>query len=196
MLWSPVLIVARLLGWRPIGDIFDVPRCVAIGVPHTSNWDVVLFLWLACYNCRAPKWMVKDQWDYPVIGFFARLLGAVFIQRDKDLNIVDQAVAEFKRRERFCLVVTPEGTRKRAEYWKTGFYYIALNAQVPIAVAAVDYKHKRAGFTKIFVPTGNIEADLEVIREALKDAHGKFPQNAGPIRFKPKNEGAQSSLIQ
>ncbi len=136
--------------------------------------------------------MVKAQWNYPVIGTIARWLGAIFIQRDKDLNVVDQAVAEFKKREKFILVITPEGTRKRAEYWKSGFYYIAVRAQAPIAIATLDYQNKRAGVAKIFIPTGNIEADMQVIRETYEGSHGKFAKNESPIRLKPRNEGARS----
>jgi 1-acyl-sn-glycerol-3-phosphate acyltransferase len=196
ILWSPILLVARLLGWRVIGDLYEVPKCVAIGAPHTSNWDVIVFLWLACYNCRAPRWMVKDQWDYPIIGTIARWLGAVFIQRDKDLNVVDQAVAEFRKRDQFVLVITPEGTRKRVDYWKSGFYYIALNAQVPIAIAILDYEHKVSGVARLFIPTGDIEADMREIAATYEGITGKFPHNASPVRLKPKNEGVQSTRVQ
>lgn len=196
ILWSPILIVWRLLGWRPIGDIYDVPKCVAIGAPHTTNWDVIVFLCLACYNCRAPKWMVKDQWNYPIIGSIARLLGAIFIQRDKDLNLVDQMTMEFNNRKELVLVITPEGTRKRVDYWKSGFYHIALKAQVPIAVAILDYENKRAGIVKLVMPTGDIEADMEVIRQCYEASHGLYPKNASPVRLKPRNEGAQGKYIQ
>lgn len=196
ILWSPILIIARVLGWRAIGDLYDVPKCVAIGAPHTTNWDVIVFLWLACLYCRAPKWMVKDQWNYPVIGTIGRFLGAIFIRRDKDLNLVDQSVAEFNRRDHLVLVITPEGTRKRVDYWKSGFYHIALKAQVPIAIAILDYKNKRAGIAHLLMPTGDVEADMLVIRQVYEDVEGKYPKNASPIRLKPRNEGARGTRLQ
>jgi 1-acyl-sn-glycerol-3-phosphate acyltransferase len=196
VLWSPVLIPFRLLGWRAIGDLYDVPKCVAIGAPHTTNWDVVVFLWLACTYCRAPKWMVKAQWNYPVIGPIGKFLGAIFIQRDKDLNRVDQMVDEFSKRDELVVVITPEGTRKRVDYWKSGFYHIALRAQVPIAVAVLDYETKRSGIATVFMPTGDIEADMKVISAAYEGVKGKYPKNASPVRLKPRNEGASSQHVQ
>ncbi|NWF69793.1 MAG: 1-acyl-sn-glycerol-3-phosphate acyltransferase [Chloroflexi bacterium] len=189
ILWSPILLVWRMLGWRPVGDdLYTIPKVVAIGAPHTSNWDVLLFLALACHYCRAPKWMIKVEWNRPVIGPIMRFLGAVFIQRDKDMNVVDQAVREFNERHELLLVIAPEGTRKRVEYWKSGFYHIAHNANVPIALAFVDYKRKIGGVLRVMTPTGDEEADMQLIREAYEGIHARHPQNFGPVRLKPRGE--------
>jgi hypothetical protein len=136
------------------------------------------------------------SWNYPVIGPIGKFLGAIFIQRDKDLNLVDQMVDEFEKRDQLVVVITPEGTRKRVDYWKSGFYHIALKAQVPIAVAVLDYKTKRSGIAKVFMPTGDIEADMKVISAAYEGVTGKYPKNASPVRLKPRNEGASSRHLQ
>ena len=88
------------------------------------------------------------------------------------------------------LVITPEGTRRHTKYWKSGFYHIALGARVPIALAYIDFKHRRAGLGPTLWPTGDMDADLDVIRAFYADKTGQHPHKAGEIRFKPEPPGA------
>jgi 1-acyl-sn-glycerol-3-phosphate acyltransferase len=194
VVWSPILLIAWLLGWRARGDLYDVPKCVAVGAPHTSNWDFILFLWLACYFCRLPRWMVKSEMDKPIIGSLARLIGAMFIKRDAAHNVVEQVIEEFRQHDKLIVVVAPEGTRKRTEYWKSGFYYIALRAKVPLALAVVDYKNKVVDVSRIYMLTGNIDSDMDVLRETFAKGYGKFPHQASPIRLREETKNTKATI--
>lgn len=104
-------------------------------------------------------------------------MGGVPVDRNKRTSVTDQMVEEFNKRRIFQLAVTPEGTRKKAEEWKKGFYYIAEKAHVPILIAYLDYKKKEAGFKGTFYPTGNIEKDIHTIREYYQDVTACHPEN-------------------
>jgi 1-acyl-sn-glycerol-3-phosphate acyltransferase len=95
-------------------------------------------------------------------------------------------VQVFRERDRMVLVLAPEGTRKNVPYWKTGFYYIALGAGVPVLLGYVDYPRRRCGFGPALMPTGDIDKDFEVIRAFYADKVGQHPERQGPIALPPK----------
>jgi len=92
----------------------------------------------------------------------------------------------FQESEKLLVAIAPEGTRKRTEYWKSGFYYIALKSEIPIILGYVDYARKVGGFEKIIIPSGNIPKDLEQFSNFYQTITGKFPENFGPVRFRPR----------
>lgn len=154
------LIFYRLLGWRTIIDAPFHDKCVICVVPHTSNWDLI-YGWLF-YGCmgRSANFMMKKEWFFFPLNFLFRALGAVPINRNKRSSTVEQMVKRFEQTAYFNLAITPEGTRKGNPRWKTGFYYIALQAQVPIVVAAFDYKNRQIWWEKTLIPSGDIEKDM------------------------------------
>lgn len=176
----------RTAGWEFEGPVPDVPKCVALGVPHTSNWDGVLMLAGAASVGLEMSFMIKDDWLRGPMGPIMRKLGAVGIDRSKANNVVDGMVAELRRRDRLWLVIPPEGTRSRAEYWKSGFYHIARGADVPVVPGYMDYKRKRIGLGAPIHLTGDVGADMDRIRRfyAEKAPTPHVPADFGPIRLK------------
>ena len=176
-----------IVGWQVMGEIPNVPKMLLIGAPHTSNWDGFIF-YLFSLSVRAHiQFLGKHTLFKPPFGRLLRWAGGVPINRSTTMNAVDQVVAAFNAQERMALILAPEGTRSLTQYWKTGFYYIALKAQVPIVMAYVDYSRKRCGVGPHFMPTGNIEADFKLIQAFYGDKVGHHPEKQGPIALPPKD---------
>jgi len=173
-------------GWRFEGEIPTPRKAVCLAVPHTDNMDGLLLVLLAQSVGMPISWMIKDTWGKPPVGWLVRGVGGVTIDRSKPNGVVDQMIAELARHDDFYLVIPPEGTRKRVEYWKSGFYHIALGAGVPVAPGFLDYRRKVGFFGEPITLTGNVRADMDRLREAYKDAGpmAKHPEKFGPIRLR------------
>ena len=185
----------RATGWDFEGPVPDVAKCVAIAVPHTSNWDGVLMLAAAAAVGLDMSFMIKDDWLRGPMGPIMRKLGAVGIDRSKANNVVDGMVAELRHRDRLWLVIPPEGTRSRTEYWKSGFYHIALGAKVPVVTGYLDYGRKVGGLGPPIMMTGEVRADMDKIRAfyAAMAPTAKNPAGFGPIRLREEDEAAPAS---
>jgi 1-acyl-sn-glycerol-3-phosphate acyltransferase len=178
--------VLDAIGWRFEGPIPSTRKYVALAVPHTSNWDAVLLLALAQSIGLKMRWMIKDSALKGAQGALLRSLGAVPIDRSRKTNMVDQMVEQFHTNDDFVLFIPPEGTRGRAEHWKSGFYHIARGADVPVAPCYLDYGRKRAGIGEPIAMTGNVRADMDAIRAfyADKDPKPFDAKKYGPIRLR------------
>lgn len=170
----------KIFRWRlEPGDLPSVHCFVLIAAPHTSNWDLPIMLCAAILLRVKLYWMGKAAIFRPPFGGIVRWLGGIPIDRSKANNLVAQSVDLFRTSPTLVLVVPPEGTRQKVRHWKTGFYYIALGAGVPIVMGFLDYKHKIAGFGPRLVPTGDIAADMLVIRAFYSGITGKYPDASG-----------------
>lgn len=152
--------VFRLMGWRIEGQLPPLDKFVVIGAHHTSNWDFVLFIAAKFILRLNARWFGKHsifRWPF---GALMRYWGGIPIRRHLKLNTVEQAIEAFAEHRQFILVLSPEGTRRKVERWKSGFYHIACGAGVPIVPAALDFQHRRIVIGAPFQPTGNEEADL------------------------------------
>ncbi len=182
--------ILRLGDWRFEGEPPDLPRFVMIGAPHTSNWDAAYGLGAMLATGLHCHWMAKDAVFKAPFRNLLIWLGGLPVDRSMKHGVVDLIASEFRRRDKFILAITPEGTRKRVEYWKTGFYYIALQAEVPIVVAFMDYRRRTLGFGPIIEPTGNIDEDLRPIEKFYRNMKGKRPEHFNPcLRVKVKAGG-------
>jgi 1-acyl-sn-glycerol-3-phosphate acyltransferase len=132
-------------------------------------------------------WTGKQSLFPPLFGWFLRWIGGVPVSRDSSRDAVQQMIGEFGRRTHFVLAIQPEGTRKKGTAWRTGFYYIALGAGVPVALTFLDYARKVGGFGPCFVPSGDIQADAAIIRQFYADKKGKFPDSFTPVVFPERN---------
>ena len=161
-------------GWKLEGSPPTALKYVMITVPHTSNWDFPLALAMAFVYRFEMRWMGKDSlftgWRDPVM----RWLGGIPINRASRNNVVAETIAAFQASERLFVAVPPEGTRAKVDKWKTGFYYIAIGANVPIALAFLDYRRKVGGFLSTFFPTGDVEKDIADIRACYTGIAGKY----------------------
>ncbi|MBC3936087.1 lysophospholipid acyltransferase family protein [Undibacterium rugosum] len=175
MRWISVL-AARLTGWRVEGIQPAEKKYVLIAAPHTSNWDFPVTL-MVCFVLRLRVyWMGKASLFPPVLGGVMRWLGGIAVDRSRSGNLVQSTVDAFHASDRLTVIVPPEGTRGKVTHWKTGFYYIALGAGVPIALGYLDFGRKVGGIGKMFMPTGDIVADMQEIRRFYAGIQGKHPQ--------------------
>jgi 1-acyl-sn-glycerol-3-phosphate acyltransferase len=160
-----------------------------LAAPHTTNMDGLLLVLLTRSIGMTAKWMVKDTWTKGPIGVVTTRVGAVGIDRDTANGVVGQMVEEFERSDELHLLIPPEGTRSRADYWKSGFYQIALEAGVPVIPSYVDYRSKRAGFGAGRMLTGDRAADMDVFRYFYRDGAemAKHPAKFGPIRLRDES---------
>jgi 1-acyl-sn-glycerol-3-phosphate acyltransferase len=165
----------RMSGWRVEGRLPDLPKFLIIGAPHTSNWDFVLFLGVVFHLKANVKFMGKAELFRSPFGWFFHYCGGVPVERSKPGGLVEQMVELCRKSEQFILVITPEGTRRYVREWKMGFYHIAVGAGIPIVAGRVDGRRKTVWIDAPFYPSGDMEADLRLIREKFKDITGIKP---------------------
>ena len=182
--------IIRLIGWKVVGTWPPVRKCLFMVAPHTSNWAMLIGLVAGFSSGILLHWpygfMMKDVMFRGPLGPIMRGLGGLAIDRSSSQDAVQQMAGIFAEREDLILAVTPEGTRSRREYWRSGFYYISLAAKVPIVPVAFDYGRKEVGLGDPITLTGDREADSEVFRAFYRDVTPKRPEKFGPIRFRPE----------
>lgn len=170
-------------GWKYIGSVPTEDKYVIISVPHTSMWD---FVWgkLAFTSKRVyPIVFIKKETFFFPLGYLLRALGARPVDRGpKAFSLVDQMLEYFNQNEKFCICITPEGTRSKVTKLKKGFYYIAQKANVPIYLGIIDYGTKTMQIGQKFIPTGDIQKDMEFINQYYRKAN---PQPKYTDQFTP-----------
>jgi 1-acyl-sn-glycerol-3-phosphate acyltransferase len=169
----------RLTGWTVEGSLpVEARKCVLIAAPHTSNWDLPYTLMVAFVLHLNIYWMGKHSLFAFPFGPVMRWLGGIAVDRSRNTNLASASAMALKAADGpVQLVVPPEGTRGRTTHWKTGFYYIALEAGVPIVLAYMDYARKVSGLGPVFVPTGDIDADMAEIKRFYAGVKGRRPQH-------------------
>jgi len=171
-------LVLRGLGWRIEGEMPDLPRCVAIVAPHTSNWDfLVAFGALLALGLRG-RFLGKDTLFRPPLGFLLGWAGGLPVDRARPEGVVEQAVAAL-RGEAFFLGLAPEGTRRRVDRFKTGFHRIAAGAGVPVWPVSIDHRARVLGFHAPLWPTADLEADLARLQSHFDAAMARYPAEYG-----------------
>jgi 1-acyl-sn-glycerol-3-phosphate acyltransferase len=162
----------------------ELDKFVIIGAPHTSNWDFVLFLGAISHWKISPRFVGKHtlfRWPF---GHFFRMLGGIPVDRDRPGGIVRQVADEFEHSEQMILVVAPEGTRKPAPYWKSGFARIAAAARVPIVPVLVDFPRRRLVVGEPVAHLGDEKALMDRLRPFFEAGVGKDGRGKGPVRLK------------
>lgn len=183
-------LILRLNGWRVEGDWPKVPKMVIIFAPHTSNWDFVYAMSAILSRGYKPNYLGKKSLFWGPLGWFMRWMGGIPVNRGRSYNMVEQTVRAIQASETMMLGIAPEGTRSHSGYWRSGFYHIAHQANVPIVFFSLDYRKKLARFGEGILPSGDIQADMEKIRPFFEGVQGKFPNQMGEIRFRPYETGA------
>mgnify|MGYP001765581096 FL=1 len=166
----------RVFGWKVEGALPGVRKFVMIAAPHTSNWDFPLTMFLSLAFGAKIYWMGKEGIFRKPFGPLMRWLGGVAVDRSRSNNVVAQMVEVYRGCDDLVVIIPPEGTRGRVSYWKTGFYHIAHGAGVPIVLGYVDYLRKAGGIGPVVWTTGDIEADMQVIRAFYDGVTGKYPE--------------------
>jgi len=180
------LILLKVLGWKTSGNLPGARKYIIIVAPHTSNWDLFFAILLAFALKVDGRYIAKRELFRGPFSFLMTWSGAIPVDRSSSHHIVEQMASEFRKREKFVLALAPEGTRRRKDYWKSGFYHIALAAGVPIVLAFIDYAKKTGGAGPLINPTGNLEQDMNIIRDFYLTVSGKHPENTSPVVIRPK----------
>ncbi len=172
-------LLLRLWGWKIVGDSpRDLKKYVLIVIPHTSNWDFPLGILVRRSMKEDFNYVAKDSLFRFPFGWFFRWTGGVPVVRSRRTNFVDAIIDLFKTRQSLKLTIAPEGTRSAVTELKSGFYYIALGAKVPIVMVRFDYKTKEVEFREPYFLTGNKEEDFAFIKEYFQGTIGKNHENS------------------
>jgi len=169
--------VLQATGWEFKGELPNMPKFIIIGAPHTSNWDAFYgFAALLALGIRI-RWMAKHTlFPKPLRGLLIRC-GGIPVDRTANHGVVEQINDAVTASSGMILLVTPEGTRKRVEKWKTGFYHMAKLAGIPIVLGFIDYSRKHLGFGPALIPTDDKAEDMMTIRDFYSGVKGKVPEN-------------------
>ena len=165
-------------GWTAVQENPPPRKAVIIAAPHTSNWDFLYFFGLTNKLQIKSYWIGKDtlfKWPW---SDMMRRLGGIPVKRSQSQNMVDAMVREFNRRDDFLLTIPPEGTRGSVKQWRTGFYYIALKAKVPLIIGLMDYSKKTGGLGPSFMPSGDYKADMRKLSDFYHSVTPKYPDKA------------------
>ncbi len=176
--------ILNLFGWKAVVTVPKFDKSVICVAPHTSNWDFIIGKLAYTSAGLTAHFMIKKEWFVFPFNLVFKSMGGIPVSRNRHTRLVDQVVKVMKESKVFNIAITPEGTRQRTENWKKGFYYIALEAGVPIQLAYMDYSRRVVGIEKVFYPTGNEEADLKEIVSYYKDVKAKHPDQFALHKFK------------
>ena len=172
------IVILKLTGWKAVGEEIGNPRFVLIAAPHTSNWDFPLMLLVVLKLRLELYWMGKNSLFPFGFGWLMRWLGGISIDRAKSHNVVNETVRQYREHESLVILIPPEGTRSKVTTWKSGFYHIANNANVPIMMGYIDAATKEAGLADLFHPTGNLKQDIREIRAVYSKKIGLRAENS------------------
>jgi 1-acyl-sn-glycerol-3-phosphate acyltransferase len=175
----------RIGGWKLYGHLPDIDKFVLAAAYHTSNWDGFWMLCTAYAFGLRPQFLVKHEWTKGFFGPLVRFFGGVGIDRKRSRNAVEGMAEIIRNADRVMFVISPEGTRRKTDHWKTGFYWIAQNANVPIICGFLDYKYRRCGVGPVIIPSGDINADMEQIFDFYRQTNAKHPEKSSDMRLRP-----------
>lgn len=169
--------IFKALGWSLEITVPDYPKCVICIAPHTSNWDFI-YGELACQTLNwTASFLMKETWFFFPLNYLFKAIGGIPVPRKtKGADLTEAIIRKFNESKQLKIAITPEGTRKRTEKWRSGMLYIAKGANVPILLAKLDYKHKHISITDTFTPTGDVEADMIAIKKYFRDVNAKYPE--------------------
>lgn len=182
MKWLVKFIYFKLLGWKVTGNTNfskdTIKKAVIIAVPHTSWHDFFIGILLRMVTGISSNFVGKKELFIFPFGYFFKALGGAPLDRTSGQNKVQSIAKLFNDRKEFRLALAPEGTRKKVDKWRTGFYFIAKEANVPILMFTLDFKNKENRISEPFYPTDNQEADFKYMRSFFEGVEGKVPEHS------------------
>ncbi len=170
-------VLRRAWGWRLTGTPPATKTGILIGAPHTSNWDFVAMLLITWQAGIAPKFLGKKELFRFPLGPLARLAGGIPVDRANPHSVIPALVAKVAAGEQFFLVITPDGTRGKKQFWKSGFYRLATDTGLPVTLCFIDRATRTAGFGPPLPVTGHVAADMQLVRDYYADKGGIHPDN-------------------
>lgn len=179
MQWFAKFIYFKVLGWRVVGNTNisknTIKKAVIIAAPHTSWHDFYIGILLRSVLQVKTNFIGKKELFIFPFGILFRALGGIPVNRTNQSNSVEIIVNLFNSNDEFRIALSPEGTRKKVLKWRTGFYHIAKQAQVPIFMFTLDFKNKQNKISDAFYPTDDIEADFKYMHQFFEGVEGKIP---------------------
>ncbi len=172
-----------ILRWKVEGQIPDTPKMICALAPHTTNADFFFIIYLAVHFKVTPSWIGKKELFEGRFGALSYYTGGIPVDRESPLKALKQVIKHIKQADKIVLCIAPEGTRNYSDHWKKGFYFIAQKTDMPIVFFKMNYPERTITAREAFYPTGDIDADLAVIKPFFDDAVGRHPENAAPVRF-------------
>lgn len=176
----------KINGWKIVGTVPpEIKKAVVIAAPHTSNWDFVYALAIFRMLKLNVRYLIKKEHFRFPLSILLKNTGGIPVERSKKQSLTDQIIQKFNQADNLLVTVPAEGTRKRVEKWKSGFYYAALGAHVPVLLGYLDFKKKEGGFGPPIYLTGNKEEDMKKIRSFYAEKTAKYPElfNVEAIRI-------------
>lgn len=171
------VLLFKLFGWKVVGTLpKEIKKMIVVVGPHTSFWDFVIGIPAREIVGVQSKFFIKSSLCKGPMGSFLKSLGAIPVIRSKNTRLVDQVISEFNKRDELIMAVTPEGTRSYNPNWKSGFYRIAVGANVPIFMVGFCFKTKRVVFGEKIDPSGDMEEDIIKIKKYLGQFVAKHPE--------------------
>ncbi len=169
--------VRKIAGWKIEGfDINSIPQAVITVAPHTSGWDVIVGLFTRGSQGSDIRFLGKHTLFKPPHGFIFKWLGGMPVDRTKSTHLVDTVANYFRVHKELKIAIAPEGTRKKVDSLKSGFYYMAKKANVPIVMAKFDYEHKTMTYSEPFMPGDDVDAVLKKVWDYYKGVKGYVPE--------------------
>ena len=184
-------LILKWTGWTYNLQFPDTKKFIVIGAPHTSNLDWFLMFLLTRSADLYFHWLAKDSLFRPPLGGLMRKLGGISIDRSQRSNFVLQVINAFKAASELIIIIAPEGTRGKTKSWKSGFYYIALGANVPIVLAGIDFPTKTLTVDTWFYPSGDVKGDMDIVRTFYANKRGKYPDKQGEPRLAAEDDSIQ-----
>jgi 1-acyl-sn-glycerol-3-phosphate acyltransferase len=183
----------NLIGWKLYFKPLPGPHGIAVVYPHTSNCDFFVGLLAKWAVGLQFRWLAKDSLFRGPMGAIMRYWGGVAVDRSSPQGAITRLAQTMRASKWFWLAITPEGTRSYRPYWKSGFYRIALAAQVPVLLVAIDYGRKIVDVTHTLTLSGDEAADMAAIARYYEDVRAMYPDLAAPIRLADPKAGADAS---
>lgn len=168
--------ILKIIGWKVTITTPDYDKCLICVAPHTSNWDFILGELAYSSVGRKAGFLMKEAWFFWPLGYFFKAIGGIPVPKKRGSSLTEEIVQKFRSSSRLVLAITPEGTRKGTAKWRHGFLYIAKEADIPLLLGAIDYKHKTIEITTEFKPTGDVEADMRAIKDFYSKYNAKYPE--------------------
>ncbi|MFZ1705192.1 MAG: 1-acyl-sn-glycerol-3-phosphate acyltransferase [Saprospiraceae bacterium] len=175
-------LILKIWGFKQTGHYpKEIKKKLYAVYPHTSNWDFPLGILMKGAIPMDVNYVAKDslfKWPY---AWIFKALGGIPVDRNKRTHFVDNMVDLYNKYDVLSFAIAPEGTRKKVGVWKTGFYYIALKAKIPLILVKFDYKNKEVHYSDPFWPTGNFDKDMIFIAKHFEGTIGKNPELASDL---------------
>jgi 1-acyl-sn-glycerol-3-phosphate acyltransferase len=185
--------ILQLFGWNVRFKPLPGPHGIAVVYPHTSNWDFLVGLFAKWSIGLEFRWLAKKSLFWGPMGLVMRYWGGIPVDRSAPQGATQRLAQNMLASDWCWVAITPEGTRGYKPHWKSGFYRLALAANVPVLLVYIDYRARELGVVDYLTLTGDEEADMAAIAKIYSGHKALYPQLAAPVKLAPRNESREQA---